>query len=623
MHSLRTRFVIAGGVLLAATLATGLWSALTFARLSAAADETLRACGERIDWTAALAGSLEREDDALLLALSGAAAPAGRDLATERARGEQCYRGLVAALGDGADARGQAAQVREAIDAYRAAGSALVATGGPPAPLERYHCEVNPLLRRAVALCGAMREDNVRALRSAGVEGRDAAAHATGVVAAICVAALLLALAVPLWLARSVLPPVRRLTESLAAVGRGDFDRRLDPGPPDELGRLAADFNRMAQTLADYRRSSLGELLAAKATLEAALDALPDAVLVIAPDGTIAARNPPARAILAAKQAQGAAHLRDLPLRPEHRDAVEAALAGRPSVPARTDFGTALAAVLHGRVCRFQVAAVPIPHFTPGRHGAVIVLEDITDLARLDELRGELIGVASHELKTPLTALRMNLLLLHEQAATLAPAQCEMLDAARAGCEELGGTIDELLDVTRIEAGQLRLDLAVVDLPVIVDQVLRRLRPRFDDARVGVRVRDDGGPARVRADAARLGTVLTNLLTNALKYAPSGTTVTVHLASGQIAGPAGAAAVQVAVTDEGPGVPAEFRERIFEKFFRVEDQRGDHRNGVRGTGIGLYLCREIVRAHGGAVRCEPGDDGRGTRIAFTLPRAGA
>src|SRR5262249_47753151 len=149
-------------------------------------------------------------------------------------------------------------------------------------------------------------------------------------------------------------------------------------------------------------RSSLGELLAAKTTLEATLNALPDAVLVVAPDGTFAALNPQARAVLAAKRA-AAAGLLDLPLGPEHRAAVAAALAGRPSIPPRTDFRLTFTADLDGRLHRFLLSAVPIPEFAPGHCGAVIVLDDVTEFAHLDELRGELIGVASHELKTPLT----------------------------------------------------------------------------------------------------------------------------------------------------------------------------------------------------------------------------
>jgi NtrC-family two-component system sensor histidine kinase KinB len=424
---------------------------------------------------------------------------------------------------------------------------------------------------------------------------------------------------VAVWLARSVLRPVHALTESVEAVRQGDFGHRVPPASTDELGRLAAGFNRMAETLGEYRASSLGELLTAKMTLEATLNALPDAVLVVAPDGTLAALNPPARAVLEALRVPGAERLQELPLRPEHRDAVDAALAGRPSVPTRTDFGLALTAVLDGRPRRFLLRAVPIPEFAPRQFGAVVVLDDVTEFARLDELRGELIGMASHELKTPLTSLQLNLLLLGEEAAGLTPGQRELLDAALRGCGELGGTINELLDVTRVEAGQLRLDLAPVDLGAILDQVLRGLRPRFDDARVHLRVERTVECDVVRGDAARLGNVLTNLLTNALKYSPEGGTVTVRISSGQNAGGAGPAPLQVAVTDEGPGVPAEFRERVFEKFFRVEHHLGSGPKCVRGTGIGLYLCREIVKAHGGSLRCEPGDDGRGTTFAFLLP----
>jgi NtrC-family two-component system sensor histidine kinase KinB len=248
-----------------------------------------------------------------------------------------------------------------------------------------------------------------------------------------------------------------------------------------------------------------------------------------------------------------------------------------------------------------------------------VVLDDVTEFARLDELRSELIGVASHELKTPLTTLRMNLLLLGEKADNLTPRQQEILSAAAAGCEELGSTIDELLDVTRIEAGQLRLNLAPVDVYGALDRALRPLRPRFEDARVQVQVERGCVPAVVRADAERLGLVLTNLLTNALKYAPAGSTVTLQVTSGQNAVAGNGSVLQIAVTDAGPGIPAEFRERVFEKFFRVEHHLGRDPAGVRGTGIGLYLCREVVRAHGGTITCQSGDGGTGTRIAISLP----
>jgi NtrC-family two-component system sensor histidine kinase KinB len=634
MRRLQTRFILAGWLLIATTVGGGVWSALTFARLSSAAEESLRESQAKIDLSAALASSLEREDDALLLAISGDTARASRALRAERARGDGCLRDLLGALSE-PEQQEFATALQDEVKAYRDAGSTLLETARRPDALARYHKDVNPLLRQAVALCGKVREENFTSMRLAGVRARDEARKATGVVGVVSVVAVALAAVILVWLARSVLRPVSELTASVEALRLGDFDRRVPPASTDELDQLAAGFNRMAETLGEYRRSSLGELLTAKITLEATLNALPDAVLVVGPDGTLDALNPPARAILGAWGAADARSLRDLALGPEQQAAVEAALAGKPSVSPRTDFGRALVVELAGRPRKFFLTVSPIPELAPRQNGAVIVLDDVTEFARLDELRSELIGVASHELKTPLTTLRMNLLLLGEQAQGLTAQQREMLDAALLGCEDLAATIDELLDVTRIEAGQLRLELAPVDLVPILSGVVRSLAPRFDDAGVRVQVSQEGAPRLVWGDTARLRIVFTNLLTNALKYSPPGSTVTVRL-SGQNTGIGGSNLLHITVTDAGPGVPAEFRERIFEKFFRVEQQLGSGKSSPNGTGIGLYLCREIIKAHGGAIHCEPANQpangpgpqrpagaAGGTRIAFYLPAPNA
>jgi two-component system, NtrC family, sensor histidine kinase KinB len=475
-----------------------------------------------------------------------------------------------------------------------------------------------------VTACGELREVNFRSMQQAGISARDEARRGTRFVTGMAVAAVIAAMIVAIWLARSVLTPVTELTVSVEAIRQGDFDRRVKHAADDELGRLAAGFNRMAEALAEYRRSSLGELLASKRTLEATLNALPEAVMVIAPDGTLAALNTPAHAILRLKQAAQASRLADLPLTEEHRLVVTEALAGRPACP-RPDFEDTFNIALHGRTKRFLLTAVPIPEFSREETGAVIVLNDVTEFARLDELRSELIAVASHELKSPLTALRMNLLMLGENSVELTPRHQQLLAAAVQGCEELAGTIEELLDMTRIEAGQLRLNLAPVNLEAVLATTGRGLQPRFDDAGVRLQLVRDGAPVVVLGDGARLGSVLANLLTNALKYSPAGGAVTVRLAHGHVSSAHGVANVgqfvEMTVADQGPGVPAEFRERIFEKFFRVEHHHPAQRsNGVHGTGIGLYLCREIVKGHGGSIVCGPGDGG-GTRITIHLPVA--
>jgi NtrC-family two-component system sensor histidine kinase KinB len=195
-----------------------------------------------------------------------------------------------------------------------------------------------------------------------------------------------------------------------------------------------------------------------------------------------------------------------------------------------------------------------------------------------------------------------------------------MLTAATQGGQELADTIDELLDLTRIEAGQLRLQHERVDLYAIIDQVVRALRPRFEDAEINLGIVREAPEAIVWGDAARLRIVFANLLTNALKYTPRAGEVSVRVLSRQNAAAEGKPALHIAVTDTGPGIPPEFHERVFEKFFRVEHHRPDGQEGVRGAGIGLYLCRQIIEAHGGSIACVSGSHGLGTQIAIELGR---
>ena len=617
IRRLQTRFVLTGGLLVALTVGCGIWSAAMFAHLSRVVDRSLRDSQETIDLASSLTGILEVEDEELEIALKVGTDQAKQEVLRQRRRFNEVFNRLDHLL-RGDDEKEAAADLDHQVAEYRRAANDLLNRAGAPGTIDRYLRDAKPLYRKAVDdYCARLRELSLRSLRLAGERGRDFARWATGIVVLISLGALLLSTIISIRLARSVVGPVRELTNSLEAVTRGNFDRRLPERQDGELGQLAHGFNQMVQTLADYRNSSLGELLQAKTTLEATLTAMPDAVFIIDPDGRLVSFSPRARAILRAAGRDKAQTVAELPLTPEGLRLVRDALERQAAPASRFDWTRVLPVELEGRTARFTLGVAPVPHYWPGRHGAVVVLADVTDFVRVDELRTELIAVASHELKTPLTALRMNLMLLGEELRELTPRLREILQAALAGSEELGNTIDELLDLTRIEAGQLRLDFERVDLTALAGRVVTQARQRFDDKGVVLQFLPET-EATVRGDAARLRIVLDNLLSNALKYTPPGGRVTVTVSSLQNAGPASEQAVQIAVTDTGAGIPVEFRERIFDKFFRVEHHRPGTAEGVRGVGIGLYLCRQIVEAHHGRIICLAGEGGRGTQIAVEL-----
>ncbi len=608
---IRAKFVFAGALLVVATAVSGAWSALAFHDMSRVVGETLHDSEQTTAATASLATALEREDDALLLTLTDEARGRFSLEATREAVAD-----ALARLGDALTGPGEPemfATVAREVDAYHRAGDELVAHAHDPEARLRYHEAVNPLLRRAVGAAARIRDEHFRSAQSVASWARDRATRSTEILFAVTVAALVLSVLVASYLARAVVLPIRNLTGVVEAMRRGDFERRVPSGGADELGRLAAGFNRMAEDLAAFRKANVGEVLRAKETLEATLAALPDAVVVVGPDGTIASTNPTAGSVLRVGTGELPKGLDDLPIAERTRASVKGALEGRREGSAgAVDLANAVVIDAGGSKRKLLPRVVPIEGLPDGLPGAVLVLSDVTELVRVDEMRTELIAVASHELRTPLTTLRMTLLMLQERAVSLTDRDRELVRTALLGIDQLAGTVDEFLDLTRIEAGQLRLNWDLVDVAALLEREASAVRGPCKDAGVELIVTGAERPGlTVRGDAARLHVVLANLLANAMKYTPAGGTIA--LAAGH-----DDERIVVTVEDTGPGVPSEFRERIFEKFFRVEHHR-EAEAGVRGSGIGLYIAREVVEAHGGTLRCEEREGG-GARLVMTLSR---
>lgn len=599
---LATKYLLAGAILVLATVASGLVSAWTFARLSYAVESSLRDSHEILDLASALTSALEREDDALLLAMTTRSMGARQALARQRTQFDDAYASVLADP-SALDERPELDEIRASIERYRAAGDTLLAQTDARAALEHYHAAVNPFLRAGIAALAKIREHNFRAMQQAGERARDQARQATRVVAAVSLVALLISIAIARHLGKTVVVPVTALTASVDAIRRGEFGRRVEVSSADELGRLGEGFNRMADALDEFRRSNLGEVLRAKKVLESTLESLPDAVIVFDAEGRVDAANQRARTLFGRGDAESP--LPNAETLPEPiRNAAHAALA----TSARDGESKR-----RRRFDRFeqeegrwlQPIAATVDDRTGRPTGAVVALYDVTEFVRLDELRSEVVAVASHELRTPLTTIGMNVALLGERSANLTAPQKEMVRTAQRGCDELEAILERFLDVTRIEAGQLRLDREHMDLRDLVRRVEERLRERYDSANVALVVELPDAPCRASGDAARLEVVLSNLLTNSLKYTPDAGRVTIRID----AAPDPNGCWTLLVADTGRGIPIEYQSRVFEKFFRVEHHRSLAAEHHKGAGLGLYLCQQIVHAHGGSMAVRPSEHG--------------
>lgn len=227
---------------------------------------------------------------------------------------------------------------------------------------------------------------------------------------------------------------------------------------------------------------------------------------------------------------------------------------------------------------------------------------------RLSQLKSEFLASVSHELRTPLhTIIGFADLLGEETEGSLNDRQRRFLQHIRADSEHLLGLINDVLDVSRMEAGGLRMHAQELRIGAAIEEALHAVQPFADQYKVVI-ARGELADACVMADPVRLRQVLDNLLTNGVKFTPALGTVTV---SAVVEG----ARVLVTVADTGIGIPAEERERIFEKFY----QAGNTTKGVRqGTGLGLTICKQLVDMQGGSIWVES-EPGRGSHFYFTLP----
>ncbi len=244
--------------------------------------------------------------------------------------------------------------------------------------------------------------------------------------------------------------------------------------------------------------------------------------------------------------------------------------------------------------------------------GAVAVFHDITELKKLDQLKTDFLSTVSHELRTPMTSIKGFIkLILVEELGPITPQQRECLSVADQESDHLTHLINDLLDISRIEAGRLQFTWARLAPGELIAQVLQTLRPQASERRLYLESDIPAGLPIVRGDRQRVIQILTNLVENALKFTPPG---------GRVGVGAGAeeGMLRVWVTDTGVGIPIHALTRVFDRFYQVE---GGGARSRSGTGLGLAIVKQLVELHGGRIWVES-RPGRGTTFTFTLPLAG-
>jgi two-component system, NtrC family, sensor histidine kinase KinB len=410
---------------------------------------------------------------------------------------------------------------------------------------------------------------------------------------------------------RTILHPIRAVTESAVAIGAGNLDQLVPITSEDELGLLASAFNTMARQLREFRQSHKAQLMRAQQTSQATIDSFPDPVLVVDPQQHVEMANPAARRLWGVRPREDG---KSLLMVWEPPDALREPLAGvlqhqREYLP--EGFDKAIVLPVGPDIHSFLPRILPIRDSSGATLGAAVLLEDITRFRLLDEVKSNLVATVSHELKTPLTSIRLVLhLLLEENVGPLLPKQLELVVDARDNAERLLAMINNLLDLARLEQGSKQLHLRPQPPTFLLRTAAEAFRPRATDRGVELVVVDSGDLPPVAVDPDQFQHALQNLLDNALAHTPQGGRIT-------LAAEAAEDKVVFAVTDTGSGIPVEYLPMVFEKYFRVP---GDTAPG--GSGLGLAIVREIITAHSGEVQCAS-CPGKKTVFRIVLPASAA
>lgn len=399
------------------------------------------------------------------------------------------------------------------------------------------------------------------------------------------------------WVVGRILQPVATLTEAAGAIAAGDYRHRVYVSNEDELGILADTFDHMRRELSDR----MEDLRLSGERLATVLESMIEGVVAIDSDQRILFVNDAARELLKIQSVdtKGRPLLEAARTRTLHETALSALNKGE---PCRSEFETS------GPDRRFvAVYATRLPG--ESSPGVVIVLHDITELRRLENMRQEFVANVSHELKTPLSSIKAYAETLLSGALDNPETRVNFVRRIDEQAQRLHELILDMLSLSQIESGQQGFEIVPVSLPSVICSVVSHSQAAAAAKALNLRVDASPTDVYVLADEEGLRQILGNLIDNAIKYTPNGGTVNVgyHTENGD---------VLVDVSDTGIGIPEEAHNRIFERFYRVDKARSRE---LGGTGLGLSIVKHLAQSFGGSVRVESQVE-RGSTFTIRLPR---
>nr|WP_295947598.1 ATP-binding protein [uncultured Agathobaculum sp.] len=403
---------------------------------------------------------------------------------------------------------------------------------------------------------------------------------------------LLAAILLSFLLSKTITTPIERITEGAKSVAEGNFDQDLGVQSSDEIGELTRSFNYMARRL----KSTVGEVQGERDKLSTLFLHMTDGVAAFTTDGRLIHMNPAAESLLGVRMEDNLGF-----------DEMFADL----DMPNSDE--TAMRSFLTSETTRFgRVLSITLAPYgaLDGEGGVIAVIHDITEQRRLDDARREFVANVSHELRTPLTNIHSYTETLLDAAGDIPlDTEKQFLGVISSESERMARIVTDLLTLSKLDYGRMELRMTRFSLADMLHNVANAMKLTAEDSGHELAVDTPDGLPQIVGDRERIEQVVVNILSNAVKYTPSGG----HIRLSACAVPGNR--VRITVEDDGVGIPAADVPRLFERFYRVDKARS---RAAGGTGLGLAIAKEIVEQHEGKIALAS-EYGKGTTVTITLP----
>ncbi len=455
--------------------------------------------------------------------------------------------------------------------------------------------------------CLTLLQINQKAMFSKSLTAQNISKRGSATLLIVAVLVMILGILMSWGLSRRIVRPILLLKEATNKLAVGDYSMHLKPESEDELGILTTEFDIMATKLHSFNELNVKKIIEEQQKIEAIFANIEDGIFFVGLDYSILDANQPALDAfnLKRKDVIGRHFLEIIKQNTLFDDLKICMETQSPKVYSESN--NQLTIKHKDKQEYFEYTFTPIIAQNKELLGVMFLLKDITNLKNLDRLKSEFVMIVSHELKTPLTSLSMSIDLIKESLGETARKEdIELISIAKEEITRLKLLISDLLDLSKIEAGKIDMHFAVAYPDQVLESVSHYFKTLVEEKEIELGTECSTDIGGIWCDEEKLMLVFSNLVSNAIKAI--GTKGRILLSAEK----SGSYAV-FCVKDSGVGIPLAYQNRIFDRFVQVQDHKSSG-----GTGLGLTISKEIIRAHGGSIWVES-EQGNGAAFFFTIP----